>query len=342
MNNDVSIKFIAEKSGYSVSTVSRVINGNAREYRISEATEKKILDLAKKFEYEANPVAVNLRLKKSHTVGLIIPSLDNPFFVNVTSILNKELDKRGYNIILTESYEDPLVEEKVVKRLLSRNIDGLLLIPSRYRDKNTDLFKNIDKQGIPIVCIDRYLKNTEIPFVITDNKYGAYIGGMHLIENGHTKIACIQGLPDSTPNKDRKSGFIKALEENNLSPFYLGGDSFSIECGYRVMKSILRKKEKPTAIFAFSSNIALGIIKAAREKKFNIPNDMSLICFDNNVFLDYTNPPLTTIAQPIKNISHIAANVLIENIDATDKPSEFKNKILKPDLIIRESVQSII
>ncbi|MFH5884672.1 LacI family DNA-binding transcriptional regulator [Halalkalibaculum sp. DA3122] len=338
MSKNVSIKTIAKESGYSATTVSRVINGHTKKYRISDEAKEKILKIAKEYNYKANPVAVNLRLKKSYTIGLVIPSLDNPFFVNVTSLLNRELTKRGYNIILTESYDEPGTEKEMIMQLLERNVDGVLLIPSQGNTENVELLEETISSGVPILCIDRYIKNSKIPFITTDNQYGAYIGVKHLIENGHKKIACIQGLPDSTPSEDRKKGYLSALDEFDLEPFYIGGDEFSYMCGYRETQILLQKKDLPTAIFAMSSNIALGVMKAVEENGYSIPEDLSIVGFDNYEFLDHIKVPLTSIAQPIDEISHIAVKVLLDYVDGKMDDSDWENPSLKPSMILRDSV----
>lgn len=338
MPKNITLKFISEQAGYSPSTVSRVMNGNAREYRISEKAEKKILKIAEKYGYKPNPIAVNLRVKKSFTIGLIIPTLENPFFVNVTSILNRELSKRGYNIILTESDDDPTTEGKMINRLLERNIDGLLIIPCKESDQNAGLLENTYDEGIPVLCIDRYIKNSKVPYITTDNEKGAYEGVEYLINKGHRKIACIQGLKGATPTVDRKNGYLEALEAHGLDPFYIGGDAFSIDCGYREANIILNKEEKPSAIFAMSGTIALGVMKAAAKKNLAIPGDISLLGFDDSIFLDYLTTPLTTIAQPVKKISEIAVNAIMEHIDGAKSLNEWMNKMLDTRLIKRKSV----
>lgn len=338
MPNNVSIKKIAEESGYSVSTVSRVMNGRAEEFRISEKAEKLILNVSEKFNYKANPIAVNLRVKKSYTIGLVIPTLDNPFFVNITSILNRELTKKGYNIILTESDDDPQTEGQMIKQLLNRNIDGLLLIPCKDNDENLALLEETYKEGLPIICIDRYMKDSTIPYITTDNEKGAYEGVKYLIEKGHKKIACIQGLKKSTPCIDRKNGYLAALKEYKLEPLYIGGDEFSIKCGYREASNLLKEQDVPIAIFAMSSTIALGVIKAAEEHGYSIPGDISLIGFDNNIFLDYLSSPLTTIAQPIKKISETAVNILIDHLDDKLDLTKWTSMMLDTTIIHRKSV----
>lgn len=338
MGKDISIKFISEKSGFAPSTVSRVMNGNAREYRISEETEEKILKVAKKYDYRPNPVAVNLRVKKSYTIGLVIPTLKNPFFVNVTEILNRELSKMGYNIILTESYDDVETEGKMIEQLLERNIDGLFIIPCEETDQNAEMIEKAFDNGVPILCIDRYINNSSVPYIITDNEKAAYDGTQFLIDKGHKKIACIQGLKNATPTIDRKRGFKKALRDKELSPMYIGGNAFSVECGKEQAFKILDEVGQPDAIFAMSSTIALGVMEALNETGYMIPDDISLIGFDDNVFLDYLSTPLTTIAQPIQDISEIAVNALINHIDGNIDLKDWDSRMLDTQIIERKSV----
>jgi LacI family transcriptional regulator len=334
----VTIKTIAEKSGFDPSTVSRVLNGRAKEFRISQATVDIILEVNKKYNYQPNPVAVNLRIKKSFTIGLVIPTLNNPFFVNFTSILNRELTKRGYNMILTESNDEPQMEEKVIKQLLHRNIDGIILIPCR-EDFNLTFLDEIYNDGIPIIYIDRYMKDSIIPYIVTDNEKGAYEGVKYLIEKGHRKIACIQGLVGSSPCIDRKNGYLKALKEHKLKPFYLEGDEFSIECGIRETEKMLKTIGLPTAIFAMSSTIALGVINVLKKQGYSIPEDISLIGFDDNIFLDYLATPLTCISQPVEEISEAAIKALINHLDGKNDLFEFKSLMLDSHIVHRKSVK---
>lgn len=340
MPENITLKFISEKSGFSPSTVSRVINGNAREYRISRETEKKILEIAEKYGYKPNPIAVNLRVKKSYTIGLVIPTLDNSFFVNVTSILNRTFADKGYNIILTESNDDPEIEKQMIQQLLERNIDGLLLIPCQERDQNLSLLEEKYKNGLPVICIDRYLKDSIIPYITTNNEKGAREAVSYLIKKGHKRIACIEGLKKSSTSQDRREGYLIAHEEAGLEPFYIDGNDFSTECGYNVTISMLKKKVKPTAIFAMSNTIALGVMKAAKEYNIDIPEKLSLIGFDDSIYLDYLSTPLTTIKQPIEQIGEMAVEALTRHIDQEKNLSEWRNVFVDPKLIIRKSVRN--
>lgn len=335
----VTINTIAEKSGFSPSTVSRVLNGRAKEFRISKKTVDIINKVNSEYNYHPNPIAVNLRIKKSFTIGLVIPSLNNPFFVNITSILNKQLTKKGYSIILAESEEDVKTEEHVIKQLYARNIDGIIMIPCNENDQNKPLLDKIYNDGTPIIYIDRYIKDSEIPHIVTDNENGAYEGVKYLVENGHDRIACIQGLEGSSPCIDRRNGYLKALGEYNLKPFFIGGDEFSIECGIRETEKLLGKTEKPTAIFAMSSTIALGVIKVLEKHGYKIPEDISLLGFDDYIFLDYLASPLTTVSQPIDEISELAVKALMDHLDGKDKLTDFKSIMLDSKLIHRKSIQ---
>jgi len=334
----VTISTIAEKSGFSPSTVSRVLNGRAKEYRISKETVDKILKVNSEYNYQPNPVAVNLRMKKSFTIGLVIPSLNNPFFVDITSFLNSQLRKKGYNILLAESEEDLQTEEEIIKQLYERNIDGIIIIPCDKKNHNNQILDKIYTDGTPIIYIDRYITNSIIPHIVTDNEKGAYEGIKYLIEMGHKKIACIQGLEGSSPCIDRKNGYLKALSDYNLEPSFIGGDEFNIECGIRETENILKKKEKPTAIFAMSSTIALGVMKTLERYEYNIPNDISLLGFDDYIFLDYLATPLTTISQPVDEISKLTVKALVDHLDGKEKLEKFKSIKLDTEIIHRKSI----
>ena len=337
VKNKVNINFIAEKSGYSVSTVSRVINKCAKEYRISDNARTKILKISDKYGYHANPVAVNLRVKRSHTLGLLVPDLENPFFVNLVRVINSKFGEKGYCTIVKETKDNAEEERKGLNELIERNIDGIMLVPSIFADENGAYIEEIIKKGIPLICVDRYIDNTNIPFVVTDNEKGAYKAVSYLIQKGHKKIACIQGLESSSPCRDRKQGYINALKDAGLKPFYIGGNEFNLKCGYEEACKLLSNNQKPTAIFAMSSTIALGVIKAIKEFGLSMPDDISLFGFDNNIFLDFLAVPLTTVAQPVEVIGEKVAEYLILSIKKVLN-DEWKNITVEPKLIIRESV----
>lgn len=332
----IKIKDIAKKTDLSITTVSRVLNGKAEQYRIGKKSQEKIKKAAKELKYTPNQYAANLRTGKSNTIALIVPSFNNPFFAGIASSINNEARRMGYIAIVGDSDENQETEKLQIQQLVSRNVEGIIIVPCGNQWKH---IKELHDQGLPIICIDRYFEDLDIPFVSTDNHEGAYTATKYLIEQGHRNIACIQGVKESTPNILRIKGYMDALKEANISTVTIVGDEFSIQCGYLETKFILKQKVRPTAIFTLSNTIALGAIKALKEEKINIPNDVSLITFDDHPYLDYLATPLSCVAQPVNDISKIAIKLLFSDIQGGKSP--LHQILLKPELKIKESVMRI-
>src|SRR5690606_35460190 len=249
-NHKINITDIAKKAGVSITTVSRVLNGKAEQYRISKKSQEKIKETAKRLNYVPNQYAANLKSGKSNTIALIIPSLSNPFFADIASEVNTEIRNRGYITIIGDSDESTDIENEELLQMQSRNIEGLLIVPC---SQNWKSIKKLHDRGIPVVCMDRYFEDQDIPYVSTDNYEGAVMATKHLIEQGHTNIACIQGVRHSVPNKLRIQGYSDAMVNSGIQHVHISGDEFSVENGYKETKLLLQLPERPTAIFALSN-----------------------------------------------------------------------------------------
>lgn len=337
MMKKININDIAKITGFSTTTVSRVLNGKAEQYRIAKKTQKEIESAAKKMNYTPNLFATNLRTGKSNTISLIIPSLNNPFFASISSEINSEIRKYGYTTIISDSDENPEIEKMDLEQLRARNIEGLIIVPCSNQWK---YIKDLYDQNMPIVCIDRYFENLDIPYVSTDNYYGAFHATQLLIKYGHNNIACIQGVQDATPNRLRVKGFTEAIIEAGIKNKCIVGNDFSIQNGYLETKLLLQQKKTPTAIFALSNTIAMGCIRALKEENKSIPDDISLITFDDHPYLDYLETPLSCVAQPISDISKIAVKFLFSIIDKRDV--NVSQVLLKPVIKLKESVKKLI
>jgi LacI family transcriptional regulator len=250
----VNIVDIAKRAGVSISTVSRVLNGKAEEFRISEKSQLKIRETARKLNYIPNQFAASLKSGKSNTIALIIPSLSNPFFADIASEINAEVRNRGYITIIGDTDESREIESEELVQMESRNIEGLVIAPC---SENWKGIKKIHDQGKPVVCIDRYFEDLDIPYVSTDNYEGAVMGTKHLLENGHTRIACIQGVQHSVPNKLRIEGYKQAMIDAGIKDAMISGNEFSEQNGYKETKLLLQQRKRPTAIFALSNCIAM-------------------------------------------------------------------------------------
>ena len=332
----VNIFDISTKTGLSISTVSRVLNGKAEQYRIGKKSQQIIIAAAKEFNYVPNQFAANLRTGKSNTIALIVPSLNNPFFADLASTINAEVRKFGYITMISDSDENLENEELELQQVMSRNVEGLIIAPCGNKWEH---IKQLHDQGLPIICIDRYFEEMDIPFVSTDNYDGAYNATQHLIENGHSKIICIQGVQQSTPNRLRVKGFIDAMENAGIGNYNIVGDEFSAQNGYLETRLLLQQKERPTAIFTFSNTIAMGCMKALKELNVRIPEDISLITFDDHPYLDYLATPLSCIAQPVSDISKIAIKFLLSRLNNTE--NKINQILLKPEMKFKKSVKRI-
>lgn len=335
-HHKVNIRDIAAKADLSISTVSRVLNGKSHEYRIGKASQEKVRKIARDMNYVPNQFAANLKSGKSKTIALMVPSLNNPFFAEIASRINTEIRKHGYITIIGDSGEDQEIEKMELRQLISRNIEGLIIVPCGNRWGH---IKQLYDQGIPIVCIDRYFKDLRIPFVSTDNYEGAYLAAKHFVEYGHQNITCIQGMRKSNTNGLRVDGFKDALKESGIDNSNIVGNDFTAKNGYLETKLLLRRKDRPTAILALSNTIAMGCMRALKEADIRVPVDISLITFDDHPYLDFLATPLTCIAQPVKNISKIAVKFIFSIRDK--KKLKTDQVLLRPKLKIRSSVGRI-
>lgn len=337
MRNSITIKDISREASVSTTTVSRVLNGLSRQYRISEETEQQVMKIAQEHNYRPNHTAVSLRLKKSNLIGLVVPDLSNPFFSNIASVVTHELRKSGYSVILTDCGDDENTEIEVVNLMNDRRIDGLLVMPS---GKQADHLEHIYNNGIPVICIDRYFTSSTLPFVATHNYKGAYDITKFLIDAGHRDIACIQGAHHVMPNVQRVQGYMDAMVDAKLKTHNVVGNDFTQENGYLETKRLLQKKHRPTAIFGLSDTIMFGSLKALREEGLSVPGDISLVTFDNAEYLDYLNPPMTSVVQPVAEIAQMCIKMLLGMIGNKERgrPEQI---LLNPTIVHRKSVRTL-
>ncbi len=339
MNKKVNnIKELAHQLKLSPTTVSRVLNGKSEIYRISESTSKKVIAAARKFHYYPNRIARGLKLEKTETIGLIIPDIANPYFGSIAKTIEMEAHQKGYSIILCDSLDDVDTETELLYLLAGRKVDGIIIAPT---GKNNANVVELQQQGIPVVVIDRYLPGTSLPFVTTDNYSGALMAVEHLLEKGHRRVACIQGIKGISANSDRVKGYTDALQKySKIREEWIAGDDFGEENGYVQTKKLMVQQEKPTAIFALSNLISLGVLRALKELGLTVPDDVSMISFDEQPYSAFLACPMTTVEQPREEIGKLSFGLLLDTINGR-QAAETESRILPPRLIVRESVKNI-
>lgn len=323
---------LSEKTGFSVSTVSRVLSGKGRQYRICDKTINHIIEVARSCNYSPDLIAQSLRVRKTNTVGLTVPNIANPFFATLASVIINQFKDRGYNTIIADTMENEKNEMHTIRSYVARKVDGIIAVPV---GTSPDFLEEVSRT-VPVVLIDRYFENTNLPYVCTDNYTGGYMAAEHLIMKGYKNILALQGVRTSMPNKERLRGVAQAVADHAGYEVRkrTAGDSFSVENGYREALVALSSDDRPDAIFAFSTTILLGVIRAVRELGLNVPGDVALVSFDNNLFLDYLEPSVTRIGQPVNIIGKLAADNMVKMMECDDDRTMDSSQILiRPTLI---------
>lgn len=323
---------MAERLGYSATTISRVLSGKAEKYRISPDTVNAVLREARRCNYSPSVAAQSLRTRRSNTIGLLLPSVANPYFADMASVIITELNSAGYTTIVVDTMESEQRLSESARSLISRQVDGILAVPCGEKGMDLEMLS----AQIPVVLIDRYYEDTSLPYVTTNNYQGGLDATRHLLSRGHTRISCIQGVQSSMPNKERVRGYMKAMKDEGLAQdIDIIGNEFSVQNGYLETKLLMSRAQRPTAIFALSNTIMLGALKAIREAGLRIPEDVALISFDNNLYMDYMTPSITRISQPVEDMAKLAVKILLDKIKgASNCGSQLR---LSPIMVAGES-----
>jgi len=334
-----TLQGIADQSGLSVTTISRVLSGQASRYRISKETEVTVRKLAKDSSFVPNQLARGLRLKKTLTIGLVIPDISNPCYAGIAHQVLVGIRKYGYSVILCDSQDDTGLEVQSLALLQSRGVEGVVLCPTGRSSQHLAPFVG---GRLPIVLVDRFFPDLPLPYVSSDNVAGARQATELLITSGHRRIACLQGLRGTSPSEFRVRGYKEALAhhhlpiENNL----IVGDSFTEQSGYIETKLLLRTEPGVKAILVLSHLNGLGAIRALTEEKRRIPDDVSIISFDDTPYFSYLATPLTAVAQANSEMGEVAVKLLFDQIQSPHRQT--KGGILLPTtLVMRESVKRL-
>lgn len=336
-----TLQTIAQRLNLSATTVSRVLGGNAEKYRISAKTQEIIMNEAMRCKYTPSMVARSLRTQRTNMIGLILPSVSNKYFADIASTVISECRHNGYTTIVMDVAEKEEFQKDCIRSLATRGVDGMIIAPCGDDPSQLEM---INQEYFPVILVDRYFNDSSLSYVTANNLQGGMIAARHLISQGHSKIACIQGVIESIPNQKRVSGYKRAMTEAGLEKnIDIRGDAFSIQNGYVETKLLLSapSSTRPTAIFALSNTIALGAVKAIKESGLRIPEDISVISFDDNIYLDYMEPPVTRVIQPVEGMAKLAVRLLFNDIG---KPKDERTKSelqLATELIRRDSVRAL-
>jgi LacI family transcriptional regulator, repressor for deo operon, udp, cdd, tsx, nupC, and nupG len=324
-----NIQQVAKQAGVSVATVSRVLNG---QNTVSAKTKMKVDEAIKKLNYEPSLLGRNLRTSESRLLLILIPTISNPFYLEIIKGIEQVAISQNYNILLCETDSNPEKENIYFDLVRKKMADGIISMDPAV---NVETLKKLAENYAIIQCSE-YEEGTGIPYVTIDNEEASYRAVKHLIQIGHKKIALMNSDEKYLFARQRKMGYKRALEENGITlknEYIIPTQRLGFENGQQAMKKILNLQDRPTALFAVSDLLAIGALKEINAAGLHVPNDIAVVGFDKIDFSNMTNPTLTTIAQPMKRMGSVAARMLIEKI----KGEEVESIILDHELVIRES-----
>ncbi|HEX6334637.1 MAG TPA: LacI family DNA-binding transcriptional regulator [Flavisolibacter sp.] len=331
-----TIKDIAKALNLSTSTVSRALRGS---YEISAETKKQVLEYAEKINYRPNPIALSLKERRTRAIGVVVSEIANNFFSQAINGIESIAYNRGYHVTITQSHESQDRERVNIEHLAARGVDGLLISLS---SESVDLsyLKELHDKGMPIVFFDRVTKEIETHRVIADNYMGAFHATEHLIYQGYKKIAHVTSSPYLSITRERLEGYRAALEKHKITfneslVKYCNHGGMIVSEIEEAITALFKSKAKPDAMFTAGDRLTIvcfGILKRMKQKK-----EIGFTGFTNSQVADLFSPSLTVISQPAFEIGQTAIEYLIQMIESKHPVTDFVEKVLPTELIIRES-----
>ncbi len=317
---------VAKQAGVSVATVSRVLNGSAH---VTESARRNVLRVVKELNYQPNRVAQRLRAGRSHVIGLIISDIQNPFFTSVVRGIEDVAYQHSYSLVLCNSDEDIQKEQLYIDVLSSERVAGVIIMPT-----GIDCCAPL---RMPVVMMDRVVTGLATDTVDVDNVAGAYAATQHLIQLGHTRIGLVGAPPNISVGIERQRGYVNALGDHGIrtGDALIRTGNFKENGGYQATHALLDLEPRPTALFVANNLMTLGALNAIHERGLKIPDDISIVSFDDMPWAHLLQPPLTAIVQPTYELGQRAAELLLGRLKDRTKPVAHEQ--LPTRLIVRGS-----
>ena len=327
----VTIKDVAQRAGVSTATVSRVLAGKTI---VSRELRERVLAAAEELEYQPSRVARSLRVQRSRIIGLIISDIQNPFFTSLVRAVEDIAYQNDYGVFLCNSDEDVQKERFYVELLHAEKVAGVVISATQEEENPSRMLVDA---GIPVVAVDRRMRDLDVDTVVIDNVGAAREIVSHLIADGHRRIGAVVGPSVTTTGRERLEGYVRALKEHGLrvEPQLVRTGLPKSEFGYRSAGELLALSEPPSAIFTGNNLLTSGALRAVRERGLRIPSDIGLAAFDELDWMSLVQPGLTVVAQPTYELGQTAAELLLGRIE--DRTLRARESVLEPTLVIRQS-----
>ncbi|RPG67923.1 MAG: LacI family transcriptional regulator [Flavobacteriaceae bacterium TMED42] len=334
----VTIKDLAQELNVSTSTVSRALQDHPA---LKLETRERVKTLAKKWNYQPNTLALDLLRQSSKIIAVIVPEITSHFFSSTIVGIQDVMVSTEFNIMIfisNESYEE---EARIIEKLSKIQLAGVLVAPSS-ETKNFDHFRSLQGNGIPLVIFDRDCEGLEAHKVLVDDYRGAFEAVDYLIKTGCKRIAHITGFSHLSTNSNRLRGYINALKKNGLpvkKEMIIQTEGFNHEDGIVPVETLLKSNNVPDAIFAVNDRLAVSAMRTAKKLDFKIPDDISIIGFDDEPHSSYFTPPLSSVWQPVYSMGMLSVRILLQEIK--EESTRFRNEIFKTELVIRGTSRKI-
>lgn len=337
----VSLKDIAQEAGVSTTTVSFVLNGKAREKRISEQVNRRVLELVERLNYKPNQLARGLRTGKTKTLGLIVEDISNHFFAALARIIEDEADKYGYKVLYCSTENNTAKAHELIEMLHYRQVDGYIITPTDGIEKDIE---SLLQSKRPLVLMDRYFPAVAaVNHVVVDNYHGGYMAAEHFIDSGYRKIAIVTLASGQVQMKQRVDGFLAAMQAHDLQiardmilelPFGHTRENAVAEI-VRMLQS--KKGGRPEAIFFTTNYLGIAGLEAFKELDLRIPDDVGVLSFDDHDIFRLHNPSISCVSQPVMEMGKKAVHILMAAMQGNTALQQHE---LPVSLLVRDSCAS--
>ena len=303
------MKEVADRAGVALSSVSRVLNGHPD---VSDVMRNRVLDAVAALGYEPDMLAQSMRTGATMTIGFLVGDISNPLMSQIALGAETALRTAGYSTMLTNSINDPALDVQHLRLFQQRRVDGLLL--SLSDEGNAEINAALERLEVPGVLVDRQVAGSPFAAVLSDHAAGIYAAVSHLVELGHTRIGMVNGNPNVRPSRERATALRKACRSATGVSGVVKASAFSSEHGYRATIDMLQAADAPTAVIAGSNQILVGVLRALRELRLSVPDDISLITCDDIPLAEFLSPPITTVSRDFRAMGHLAAELLLDQL----------------------------
>jgi LacI family transcriptional regulator len=333
----VTIRDVAREAGVSPMTVSRVINASAR---VSPDTRARVEQAIAELGYVPSRLARGLSARRTGTLALIVPDVANPFFTLIVRGAEDVARRGGYRMILCDTRADLEIEREVIEEMLAYRVDGLLIAP--VSDRSREHLRRLARFGVPFVLVDRTVRGVASDAVLGDSATGAQRLVEHLISLGHRRIGMIVESDEVSTARDRRRGYVAALEAAGLpvDPEIVVQATVDSRGGLDGMRRLLATRNRPTAVFTVNNLVALGAIEAVRAAGLEVPDDIALVCFDDNEYVSRLYPFLTVMDQPAETFGSLATQLLLERVEGR-APERSRVVVLPAEFVVRRSCGAV-